>query len=85
MTNKTKDSISFVIMAILIFVGLNLLFGNSYSSGPNLDWTIGCVSLHRHGQVWSIQSCNLAWLIITLLLSILTTLTFSKMLRRRIQ
>jgi hypothetical protein len=84
-TKKTKHSISFVVMTVLIFVGLNLFLGDYYSSGPNSDWTIGGIHLHRHGQVWTIQSFSPFGLIITLLLSILITWTASKILRHRIQ
>jgi len=70
-------------MAVLIFLGIHLVFYSTVSTGPNLDLSIGWLELHRHGDSWTVERLHLGWLFVRLLSSVFLTWLLSKMLRRR--
>ena len=84
MAKNLKASLSFAVMAGLIFILSHFLLYNSVSTGPNQDLSFGWLELHRYGEVWSIEHFRLGVLALVVGLSILLTWAFSKMLRRRL-
>jgi hypothetical protein len=84
MTQRVKDSISFLTMTVLVFIGSHFLLLGSVSTGPHLYLDLGWLQLHRYGQNWSVESVSVRGLVAVILCSFLFTWFFSKALRRRI-
>ena len=80
-----QNRLSFVVMAVLIFTGENLILYNWVSSGPHvhLDLAFGWLQLHRYGTNWSIEHFDFCMLVVAALSSVLVTWLFSKARRRR--
>lgn len=72
-----------MIMAVLIFIGENLVLCGSISTGPHLDldFPFSWLHLHRYGRAWAIEHFDFTGLVIAVLASILLTWLFSKALR----
>jgi hypothetical protein len=84
MAKNLKQSISFVVMAVLVFILAHFLLYSSFSTGPNQDVSFGWLQLHRHANDWSIQHVNVGVLAAVVGLAILLTWVLSKILRRRL-
>jgi hypothetical protein len=80
---KFQSKLSFLVMAILVFIGLHFLLFNEVSTGPNTDLSFGWLQLHRHGFEWTIQGFQPAGLSAVALVSILATWGLSKLWRHR--
>jgi hypothetical protein len=81
-TIPRRLSVSFAAMAVLIFIAIQFLTYSRYSSGPNLDLSLGWLELHWHGEARSVDHFRLGALITAVFLSIVLTWTLSKLLRR---
>ena len=80
---KFQSRLSFLVMAILVFIGLHFLLLNEVSTGPNTDLSLGWLRLHRHAFEWRIEGFRPGGLIVVALVSILVTWVLSKVLRHR--
>ena len=81
-----QNRLSFVVMAVLIFIGENLVLYGWVSTGPHvyLDFAFGWLQLHRYGNIWLIEHFDFPMLIVAVLSSVLLTWVFSKALRHRL-
>jgi len=84
MTKRTRDRISFAIMAVLIFILSQFLLYSTVSSGGHEDLSLGWLDFHRHGFNWSVGQFHFGPLIVEAILSIAFTWAMSKALRHRI-
>ena len=84
MTKRTRDSISFAVMAVLVFILSQFFLSSSVSTGPNEDLSLGWLDFHRHGFNWSVGQFHFGPLIVEAILSIAFTWALSKALRHRI-
>ncbi len=84
MTKRTRDKISFVVMAVLVFILSQFFLSSSVSTGPNEDLSLGWLDFHRHGFNWSVGQFHFGPLIVEAILSIAFTWAMSKALRHRI-
>ena len=84
MAKSSKDRVSFFIRACLIFLGSHFLIFTSYSSGPNVDLSLGWFELHRHGINWHADNFDWWNLLVVLVLSLIFTWVLEKGLRHRI-
>jgi hypothetical protein len=79
-----KLILPFAIKAAIMFIALNLLLGNSISTGPHTylhfgltDW----LELHRHGS-WSVERIGFLRLFLEICLAVLLTWALSEIGRR---
>ena len=81
-----QNRLSFVVMAVLVFLGENLVLSGSVSTGPHvyLDLAFGWLQLHRYGDTWLVEHFDFRMLIVAVLSSVLLTWVFSKALRHRL-
>ena len=84
MTKRTRDKISFIVMAVLVFILSQFFLSSSVSTGPNEDLSLGWLDFHRHGFNWSVGQFHFGPLIVEAILSIAFTWAMSKALRKRI-
>jgi len=82
MTNRSRDPISFVTLAVLVFIASQFLLYTSFSSGLHSDLSLGWLQLHRHGLNWSVGQFNFGFLMADVISSIAFTWVLSKALRR---
>ena len=82
--SKSQNRISFVIMAVLIFIGCTFCSLGWLSTGPNLDLSFAWLDLHRHGDTWTFGSFSPVGLIAVALVSVLLTWVLAKALGHRI-
>ena len=84
MTKLVRDYISFVTMAVLVFIGSHFLLFNYASTGPNVDLSLGWLELHRHGDSWSVEQFRFGFLASVVFFSVALTWVLSKVFRRRV-
>jgi hypothetical protein len=79
-----QNRLSFVVMAVLVFILLNFVFCSDVSlSAPDEDLSFGWLAFHRHGLTWSFEYFRFGWLMLDILLAVGLTWLFEKMLRHR--
>jgi hypothetical protein len=84
MKKGVRDSVSFVTIALLVFVGSHFFLLNYFSSGPNFHLSFGWLDLNRHGDNWTFEQFHLGILIADIIVSVVLTWVLSKIFRRRI-
>jgi hypothetical protein len=82
--SKAHNRFSFVVMAILVFIGCTFCSLGWVSTGPNLDLSIAWLDLHRHGDTWTVGSFRPMGMIALVLVSVLLTWVLAKALGHRI-
>ena len=82
MTPGIRKSVSFAVMAVLVFLGFHLFLYGIVSTGPHLYLSLGWLELHRYGDVWRIEHFHFVGLLAVLLISVLLTCLLSKSVRR---
>jgi len=77
-----QKRLSFVIMAVLAFIGESLIGWGWVSTGPHVyvDLAFGWLQLHRYGNIWSIEHFDFRMLIVSVLIPVLLTWLLSKQL-----
>jgi hypothetical protein len=83
MTRRVRDSISFITMTFLIFIGSQFFLFNSVSTGPNLDLSFVWLDLHRHGEAWSIERFRFGGLVFEVALAAAFTWMLARVLPRQ--
>jgi hypothetical protein len=84
MTKRTRDKISFAVMAVLVFILSQFVLWSDVSSVGHEDLSLGWLDLHRQGWHWSFVQFHFGPLIVEAILSIAFTWAMSKALRKRI-
>ncbi len=81
-----QNRLSFVVMAILIFLGEHLFLYSRVSTGPHvyLDLAFGWLQLHLYRSTCLVEHFDFRMLIVAVLSSVLLTWVFSKALRHRL-
>ena len=74
---------AFVRLAVLVFIGLHFFLFTSVSTGPNTDVSLPWMEFHRHGNNWTIGDFQPIGLGVVVLVSVLVTWAWSRMLRHR--
>ena len=82
---RFKDRFSFVTMAALVFIALNLLLWACISTGPHAYLQLGLtgwLELHRYQSSWSVEHVSVVGLAIEIGLAFILTWILSIILRR---
>ncbi len=82
MRESSRHSVLFAIMAVLVFIVIQVFSFNEVSSGPNIDVSLGWLELHRRDEAWTIERFHFVGLVVVLLISFALTWIYS-MIRRR--
>jgi len=77
-----QNRLSFVAMAVLISLGIQIVSCSSVTTGPHLYLYLGWLELHRYGEHWSVEHIYFRALIAILLISGLLAWFLAKAVRR---
>ena len=81
---RFQNRLSFVVMAVLVFILLNFVFCSDVSlSAPDEDLSFGWLAFHRHDLTWSFAYFHFGRLVLDVFLAIALTWILEKMLRHR--
>jgi len=83
MTKQFRDSLSFGMMTLLVFILISYLMSTDFSTSANEDLSFGWLQLHRHGLDWSIEHVRFGMLLLDVSIAIVLTWILSKILDRR--
>jgi hypothetical protein len=89
MTAQVQKRLSFVMMAVVVFVGMTLLLWGGISTGPHTYFELGFpgwLTLRRYGDTWSFDHIDVVALIVQIAVAVLLTRILARIydgLRRR--
>jgi hypothetical protein len=74
MTPAIRHAVSFIAVAVIVFLCLHLFLWGTVSTGPHVYLYLGWLELHRYGDSWTIEHLHLGGLLAVLLVSVLLSM-----------